>query len=158
MDNSSNDNVITPNPALIVFSRLIGAWKTVGKHPYFPEQEFHGNATFEWIEGGAFVRMRSVTHESPVPSGVAIFGSDNATGELFMLYYDERQVSRKYNVAINDSTLTWWRESPEFSQRFTMSIVENCSTIVSKGQMRIGDGNWEDDLELTYSRMMQAAH
>lgn len=154
MDNSSNNNAITPNPALIFFRGLIGSWKTVGRHPYFPEQEFHGSTTFEWIEGGAFVRMHSVMHESPVPNGVAIFGSDDTTGGVFMLYYDNRQVSRKYNAAINDFTLSWWRDTPEFSQRFTMSIVENSSTIVSKGQMRKGDGDWEDDLELTYSRTM----
>ena len=43
--------------------------------------------------------MRSEIDEPEIPSGLAIFGSDNATGEYFMLYFDERGVSRKYNVS-----------------------------------------------------------
>jgi len=41
--------------------------------------------------------MRSEIDEPGIPSGVAIVGSDDATGEYFMLYFDERGVSRKYD-------------------------------------------------------------
>ncbi|MGP8267955.1 MAG: DUF1579 family protein [Beijerinckiaceae bacterium] len=87
------------NPALEPFAALVGEWTTVGTHPYVPAKTFHGRGTFEWIEGGAFLLMRSEIDEPEIPSGLAIFGSDNATGEYFMLYFDERGVSRKYNVS-----------------------------------------------------------
>jgi len=49
-----------------------------------------GIRSFSWI-------MRSEIDEPGIPSGVAIVGSDDATGEYFMLYFDERGVSRKYD-------------------------------------------------------------
>jgi len=49
-----------------------------------------GIRSFSWI-------MRSEIDEPGIPSGVAIVGSDDATGESFMLYFDERGVSRKYD-------------------------------------------------------------
>jgi hypothetical protein len=44
--------------------------------------------------------------EPGIPSGVAIVGSDDATGEYFMLYFDERGVSRKYDGTIRDDGRT----------------------------------------------------
>jgi len=79
-----------PNPALTPFSVLVGTWSYVGTHPLVPNATFHGRTSFEWIEGGAFMIMRSEIDEPGIPSGVAIVGSDDATGESFMLYFDER--------------------------------------------------------------------
>ena len=33
--------------------------------------------------------------------------------------FDERGVSRKYDVSFRDDTLKWWRDAPGFSQRVT---------------------------------------
>jgi hypothetical protein len=38
--------------------------------------------------------MHSEIDEPEIPSGIAIIGSDDATDEFFMLYFDERGVSR----------------------------------------------------------------
>ena len=46
---------------------------------------------------------QSEIDEEGVPSGIAIFDSDDATREYFMLYFDERKVSRKYEVSIDGS-------------------------------------------------------
>ena len=69
-----------------------------------------------------------------------------------MLYFDERKVSRKYDVSFHNSVLQWWRNDPGFSQKFTFTFTDN-NTIVSKGQMRKDAGEWEDDLQLTYKRV-----
>ena len=59
-----------------------------------------------------------IDHEG-FPTGITILGSDDATGECFMLYFDERKISRKYEVSFQDGVITWWREAPGFSQRYT---------------------------------------
>src|SRR5687767_9297813 len=79
-----------PNPALEPFRVLVGNWETTGTHLLIPDTVLHGRTSFEWLEGGAFLVMRSEIDEPGVPSGIAIFGSDDASNEYFMLYFDER--------------------------------------------------------------------
>jgi hypothetical protein len=40
---------------------------------------------------------------------MAVIGSDDAAATYFMLYFDERGVSRKYDVTMTGNVLTWWR-------------------------------------------------
>ena len=141
-----------PNPALKPFSALVGEWSTLGTHPYFPGKTLHGRTTFEWIEGGAFLMMRSQIDEPEIPSGIAIFGSDDVTKEFFMLYFDERGVSRKYDVVVGNKTITWSRSSAQFSQKMALTVSDDRATLVSKGEMSRNGGAWEPDLELTYAR------
>jgi hypothetical protein len=142
-----------PNPALKAFHALVGDWNTVGTHPYVPGTTFHGRSSFKWIEGGAFLMMHSEIDEPGIPSGISIFGSDDSTGAFFMLYFDEREVSRKYDVSFSDNVLKWWRNAPELSQRFTCTFSENGNTIIAKGQLSKNGASWENDLELTFTRI-----
>jgi len=152
MENSKHEAAI-PNPALKPFEKLIGEWKTVGTHPYFPDTTFHGHTSFKWVEGGAFVIMHSEIDEEGIPSGIAVFGSDDATGEYFMLYFDERKVSRKCDVSFNSNQLKWWRNTSGFSQRFTWTISDDGNIIISKGELSKDNTSWEKDLELTFNRI-----
>src|SRR5204862_4725756 len=95
MNQHSMQGASIPNPALRPFSILIGNWDTTGTHPLVPDAILHGRASFEWLENGAFLTMRSEIDEPRFPSNIAVFGSDDALGEYFMLYFDERGVSRK---------------------------------------------------------------
>jgi hypothetical protein len=147
------EEALKPNPALGALEALVGAWNTVGTHPYLPGKTLHGRASFEWIEGGAFLRWRSEIDEPEVPSGVAIIGSDSATGDFHVLYFDERDVSRKFDVSIERNVVRWERSSPAFSQRMVLTVAGDGATMVSKGEMSRDGGAWEPDLELTYSRM-----
>lgn len=96
--------------------------------------------------------MRSEIDELGIPSGIAVFGSDDSTGEFFMLYFDERGVSRKYGVSLRDNIWKWWRNAPGFSQRYEGTIVDGCNTIIGKGELSKDDSSWEKDLDLTYKR------
>jgi hypothetical protein len=58
----------------------------MGTHPYLPGTVFHGHTSFDWIEGGAFIIMHSEIDETGIPSAIAVFGSDDSTGEYFILY------------------------------------------------------------------------
>jgi hypothetical protein len=139
-----------PNPALKPFETLVGEWQTTGTHPYFPDAELHGRASFGWIEGGAFLMHRSEIDHLEFPAGVQIFGSDDKAGTYYMLHFDERGISRKYDVSITKSQLKWWRDDTEFSQRFTMEIKGD--RLVSTGEMSRDGGEWEKDLSLTYTK------
>src|SRR5690349_1648890 len=82
------------NPRLAAFAPLLGEWITRGTHPQLPGRSLHGSVSFERVEDGAFIRMRSTSAETEIPSGVAIFGTDDAEDNGIMLYFDERGVSR----------------------------------------------------------------
>jgi len=140
------------NPLLGPLSVLVGTWKTVGTHPLVPGTTFHGRTSFAWIEGGAFLIMHSQIDEPDIPSGIAVIGSDDTTGELSMLYFDERGVSRRYEVSLRDRVWKWWRNAPGFSQRFTGTIAPDGRTIVSRGEYSKDGTKWERDLALTYTR------
>jgi hypothetical protein len=152
MASQIGSEALIPNPALRPFEALIGRWQTAGLHPYVPGTTFHGRAAFAWHEGGAFVIMHSEIDEPDVPSGVAIFGSDDVANKYFMLYFDERGVSRKYDVSMTGNQLTWWRDDPKFSQRFTITIAADGTKMIGEGEMSRDGAAWQKDLALTYTR------
>ncbi len=153
MPENSMREASIPNPALKPFSILVGQWNTTGKHPKFPGVTAHGRTIFEWLEGGAFLIMYSEIDEPGIPSGIAIFGSDESTEECYMLYFDERGVSRKLEATLQDNVWKWWRNAPGFSQRFTGMIVDDGDTIIGNGELSRDGATWEKDLDLTYKRV-----
>ena len=153
MDQHSMNEASIPNPALKPFGVLIGTWTTMGTHPLIPETIVHGRTSFEWLENGAFLMMRSEIDEPGIPSGLAIFGSDDSAGEYFMLYFDERGVSRKYEVSLHEDVWKMWRNAPGFSQRFTGTIVDGGNTIIGESELSRDDSSWQQDLQLTYKRL-----
>ncbi len=142
-----------PNPALKPFGAIVGEWQTTGSHPYLPDVSLHGRTSIDWLEGGAFLIMRSEIDEPHFPHGVAIFGSDDVAGKLLMLYFDERGVSRVFEVSMAGNQLRWWRDEPSFSQRNVITIGDDGNKLISKGEMSRDGGAWEKDLELTYTRL-----
>ena len=153
MDEPINNEAAKSNPKLEPLSVLVGTWATTGTHPLVPNVTFHGRTSFEWIEGGAFLVMRSQIDEPEIPSGIAIFGTDDATDECSMLYFDERGVSRRYEVTVRDGQWKWWRNAPGLSQRVFGTIATDGRTIVTRGEYSRNADRWEPDLELTYTRL-----
>lgn len=137
------------NPALAVLAPLVGRWTTNGSHPLLPGVPLHGRASFEPIHGGAFVLMRTEVDHDAIPDGAGVFGSDD-DGTLHLLYFDERDVSRRYEVTATAEGLTWRREDPGFAQR--NRIVVSDGRLRTVGEMSRDGGAWEPDLELTYVR------
>ena len=153
MTTKSVNEATKRNSKLQPLSVLVGNWVTTGTHPQVPGKTFHGSTSFEWIEGGAFLVMRSQIDELEIPSGIAIFGTDDTTGECSMLYFDEREVSRRYEVSLANNVWKWWRNVPGFSQRFSGTISPDGRTIVARGELSRDGKNWEGDLALTYTRV-----
>ena len=146
-------NAAISNPALEPFRVLIGNWSTTGTHGLFPDTILHGRTSFEWLENGAFLMMRSEIDDTRFPSTIAILGSDDSEKEYYMLTFDERGVSRKHEVTMQDNIWKWWRNAPGFSQRYQGTIVDNGNTIIGKGELSKDGSTWEKDLDLTYKRV-----
>ncbi|GAB3939099.1 hypothetical protein [Micromonospora vulcania] len=149
----TGSEALIPNPALRPFEVLVGEWRTTGTHPMVPDTTLHGRTSFSWHDGGAFLLMRSEMDESEIPSGVAVFGSDDAAATFVMIYFDQRGVSRKYDVTLTGNQLVWARDEAGFAQRNTLVIDEGGSRMVGIGEMSRAGGDWERDLSLTYERI-----
>lgn len=141
-----------PNPRLAPFAPLVGEWSTTGRHAMLPDVVLHGRTVFDWHEGGAFLRMRSEIDEPRIPTGIALIGSDDASEELAMLYFGERGVSRRFDVAVDGATVRWWRTAPGFSQRFTLTVGSDGASLLGVSELSKDDATWQPDLELTYTR------
>lgn len=148
---------LIPNPALRSFEVLVGDWRTTGTHALMPDRILQGRTSFAWHEGGAFLLMRSEMDADEIPSAVAIISSDDAAATFVMAYFDERGVSRKYDVELAGNRLVWQRDEAGFAQRNTLVIDEDGSRMVGTGEMSRGGGDWEGDLSLTYVRINPAA-
>ncbi len=141
-----------PNPRLEPLGVLIGNWDTTGTHPLVPGTTVRGRSRFEWLENGAFLMWRSEADDPRFPAGISIFGSDDNAESFFMLYFDSRAVSRRFEAAFQDNVLRLWRDAPGFSQRFTGTIVEGGNTIIGVWELSRDGATWNNDLELTFTR------
>ncbi len=157
---SASDQPDQQNPALEPFSVLVGNWNTSGTHGLLADAVLHGHTSFEWLENGAFLLMRSHIDDPRVPGTVAVFGSDasgsaegGAQAKYYMLTFDERGVSRKYDVTLHNNIWKWWRAAPGFSQRYQGIIEEGGNTIITKGELSKDGSSWEKDLDSTYKRV-----
>ena len=142
-----------PNPRLAALAPFIGTWTTEGTHPMLPGTTVHGRATFEWLDGGAFFCVRSEIDDPRFPAGIAIIGSDDEAGTFTMVYFDQREVSRRYEVTIGAGALRWERASPALAQRFVLTISADGDTMHGVGEMSQNGGAWGPDLGLAYTRV-----
>jgi hypothetical protein len=97
--------------------------------------------------------MHSKMEDPEFPEGVAIFGTDDDGQTCTMLYFDERGVSRRYDIAFHPNGFTWSRDSPKFAQRFRVTIANDGQTMESEGTMKRDGAAWEPDLCLSYARI-----
>lgn len=144
-------NARTSNAALNALVFLIGDWKTIGTHPADPGKQLSGTTSFAWHEDGAFLIMRNQVDEPGFPDGVAIIGSDQSAGTYSMVYFDERGVSRIFDVVVGDQSITWRRNNPNFAQCLTI-VAEGKDRLVSSARMSEKGGVWKDDLSQIFTR------
>ncbi|MEH0108490.1 hypothetical protein V6N00_02010 [Tersicoccus sp. MR15.9] len=145
-----------PNPALAPLAFLVGEWRTTGTHPALAGRTVDGRASFTWHEGGAFLLVRTHVDEPGFPDGLALIGSDNGRTtdhpRLVMVYVDEREVSRIYDVSVGEAAVTWSRDDPTIAQSVTVR-AEPDGTLVSTGRISEHGGPWGDDLSQVFHRL-----
>src|SRR5258708_19887821 len=150
MEEQIGSKAFRRNPALEPLKVLVGQWQTTGSHPYLPGIILYGRTTFDWLAGGAFMIMHTEIDHPSFPDGVAIFGSDDVAKTYFQLSFDERGISRKYEMTMTGNQLKWWRDEASFSQRVTMTIEDNANKMETQSERSAEGAARENDLHLTY--------
>ena len=139
-----------PNPAIQHLQPLVGEWR-VGLPGATPD-EMVARASYEWLEGGAFLINRSQAPD-PYPSGVVVIGCDDSTGRCTMEYFDSRGVARIYEMSLSDGIWKQWRDAPGFFQRFTGTFSDDGDTIHATWELSEDGTTWEKDFDLVYQRV-----
>ena len=139
---------LPPNPTLRPLDVLIGDWDV--NVPQFPGQ--HGRATFEWLEGGAYLRLRTQAPD-PAPASVMIISGDESSGTYAVLYYDSRGVARVYQMSFTQRTWNIWREAPGFWQRFSGTLSDDGRSIRAAWEKSADGSAWEHDFDLIYTKV-----
>jgi hypothetical protein len=134
---------------LAPFDALIGTWSTEATHPLVDEVVL-GSATFEWLEGGHFVVLRSSNDHESVPDAISVIGRPEAGEGLVMEYFDSRGVRRTYGVSLEEGVLRWWRRHPGFDQRSCAKLGRDVFELLH--QVAESPGEWRDDLRAIYRR------
>lgn len=142
-----------PTSSLKEFEILIGEWTMVGTHPAFPSAA-HGQSSFEWLREGSLLLWRFNWERPGPPSALSVIGHDDAdsTGICSILYADERGVARIYQMRLDGGMWMMWRDSPGFSQRLTGTFSADGNTISVHGELSRDGAQWEQDLDVTYTR------
>jgi hypothetical protein len=70
-----------------------------------------------------------------------------------MMYFDERDISRRYTVDVGDGQVTWHRDEAGFAQRMVLTIAADGRRLDAQGTMARDGGSWEPDLQLSYERI-----
>jgi hypothetical protein len=137
------------DPALAPLEALIGTWDTVATHPAF-DGVVSGSTTFEWLEGGRFLVIRSRAEHEQFPDAIWVVGPPEAGEGLVAEYFDSRGVRRTYGVSVEGAVLRMWRDAPGFDQRFVARL--GGESFVGQWQLAETPGQWEDDLRVEYRR------
>jgi hypothetical protein len=142
------------NPALKPIEVLIGKWEVELSNASFLSNKLDKlkmTATFELLENGNFIIQRQ--GETPLPWSKWIISRDDSEQNYFMLYFDDRGVSRRYEMSFKDSVWKIWRQAPGFWQRFEGKISNDGKTITAYWEKSTNNGkDWEHDFDLTYKR------
>jgi len=151
----ANAQPTNPNPALAQLNVLVGEWDmqaSIGDRSLGS-----GRTVFSWLEGGAFLAQHSEADQADFPTATILIGRDDASETYCMLYFDSRRVSRVYQMSLSESGV-WkmWREAPGFFQRFTGKISADGNIITASWERSSNGVFWEQDFDLTYTRVAQA--
>jgi hypothetical protein len=148
MERSASD------PAHKSLDALVGEWSVeISNISSMPDSPVvRGRVRFEWLEGAAFVIMHSDIEHGDFPHSVAVIGSDDSAETYSMLYFDSRGVSRIYGVSLEGGVWKIWRDSQNFSQRFTGTFSDDGNTITARWEKSRDGSGWEHDMDLTYRR------
>jgi hypothetical protein len=138
------------DPALEPFEALIGTWATEATHPAV-DAVVPGTVTYEWLEGGHFIVVRSHNEHELFPDGICVIGAPETGDGLLMEYFDSRGVRRTYGISLEDGVLRSWRDAPGFDQRSFATLADDSFEAVY--QLARTPGEWKDDLRVTYRRV-----
>lgn len=144
------------NPALADVGFLVGDWDMALSDASFlpdPATVVHGRIETRLIEAGRLLAMRQIVEPSAPPEATWVIGRDESDSAYVALYADGRGVARVYEMTMSSGQWRMWRDSAQFSQRFDATVSADRNSIAGRWQKRPGDGVWEHDFAVTYTRL-----
>ena len=141
------------NPALQDLIELTGTWEMeLSNAAFLPDSTttIKGIASFEWFEGGDFLILRQGTKNEETPWATWFIGHDEDFQNYTILYIDDKQSSRVYEMSFENGIWKIWRNSPEFTQRFTGTIGNDKKMIKGCWEKSIDGKTWNHDFDLSY--------
>jgi hypothetical protein len=142
------------NQALDALETLVGQWRIEISNAQFLDEDARltGRMSATWLDGRAFLVLRSVADDGP-PASVQVIGRNEDRDDFNVLYADERGVSRVYTMTLADGEWTQSRADPGFHQRFRGQLSDDSSRIAADWSMsRDGGKTWQHDFDVTYTR------
>jgi hypothetical protein len=145
------------DPGIERLQAFVGEWSIEGVFPNAPPTDARGRTVFEWMPGEQFLVQRWEAPD-PIPDGIAIIGFDKGRDKYLQHYFDSRGVARVYEMSLEDGVWKLWRDSEDFSplnfsQRFTGTFGDDGKTIQGRWEKTSGDGSWEHDFDLKYTKV-----
>lgn len=143
------------NPAIKPLEILIGDWEMeLTNASFLPKKsdKIKGLTTFEVTENGGFLVERQ--GDIPLPWSRWVIGRDDSEQNYTVLYFDDRGVSRKYEMNFKNDVWKKWRKATDFWQRFEGKISKDGKTIKAYWELSTDSGKtWKHDFDLTYTRI-----
>jgi hypothetical protein len=143
------------NPALKDLEIFVGQWTAEISNASFLSDlsaKLQSNATFEWFEDGEFLVLRQGTKETA--HSTWFIGHDQDFLNYTVLYFDDRHISRVYEMSFKGDTWKIWRNAPNFVQSFEGKLSEDKNTITGAWRKSSDGKKWEHDFDLIYKRIM----
>lgn len=81
-----------------------------------------------------------------------IIGRDDSESEYRVLYSDDREVSRVYEMTFGRGIWRIWRDAPGFHQRFEGKISNRGRTIRAHWDRSADGKSWVHDFDLTFTK------
>ena len=144
---------VTINPALKDLEIFLGQWTAeISNASFLPDlsDTIKSNASFEWYEEGEFLILRQGTKE--IPHATWLISRDQDSSNYTVLYFDDRHVSRVYEMSFEDDNWKIWRNAPNFIQSFEGKLSKDKNTITGAWSKSSDGKKWEHDFDLVYKR------
>jgi len=144
------------NKALAALEPLIGEWEYTMYNSWFLESmdtEVRGFTTVERLQD-AFIVLRSSDADKK-PSDVWVIGYSDPQEKYQMFYYDERGVSRIFNIDFDGKKMVFWREDKDFYQRMILEIKADSLHTIAEASDDEGK-TWRKDLEMSHVKVKRS--
>ncbi|WP_118975713.1 DUF1579 family protein [Taibaiella koreensis] len=145
------------NPELQELEQFIGTWEMeISNASFLPDAKatIKAGASFEWFEEGEFLILRQGTKNNGTPWAIWFIGHDKDTQNYTVLYIDDQQSSRVYEMSFENRIWKMWRNGPQFIQRFTAETNQDKNIISGHWEKSVDGENWEHDFNLTYTKIL----
>ena len=143
---------MTTNKGLAALQPLVGEWDYTIYNAWFldsMETTIVGKTFIERLHG-SFLMMRG-EFEGKVDD-VMVIGYSDAREQYQLFYYDQRGVSRIFDMEFDGTRWSYQRQDPDFYQRFTAEVSAETITGITEASEDQGR-TWRKDFNIDCVRV-----